>query len=64
MGILESFQEITHEKSIARIFVAIRDFIPKVFRANKVGFFLIDQTNHKSMYTITSVEKDEDSGAT
>ena len=64
MGILETFQEITHEKNFARIYVAVRDFMPKVFRANTAGFFFLDQSDPKLMYTITSVGKDEESGVT
>lgn len=63
LGILETFQEITHEKNLARIFIAVTDFMPKVFQATKAGFYFIDQLDSKLMYTITSVGTDEDSGA-
>lgn len=46
------------------IFIAVRDFMPKVFRAHNAGFFLMDQSDPKLMYTITSIGKDEESGAT
>jgi hypothetical protein len=64
MGILETFQDITHEKDFSRIFTAVRDFMPKVFGAKTAGFFFIDQSDPNLMYTITSVGKDEESGAT
>lgn len=60
IGILETFQEITHEKNYANIFVAVRDFMPAVFRAQKAGFFFMDQLDPKLMYTITSVGEDKE----
>jgi hypothetical protein len=59
IGILETFQEITHEKNYANIFVAVRDFMPAVFRAQKAGFFFMDMSDPKLMYTITSVGEDK-----
>lgn len=64
IGILETFKEITHERNFARIFIAVRNFIPKVFRANDAGIFFSDQSDPKLMYTITSIGKDDDSGVT
>ena len=38
--------------------------MPKVFQATKAGFYFIDQSDSKLMYTITSIGKDDESGAT
>lgn len=59
VNILKTFRDVTKETNIACIFEGVVNTLPNIFRAKKAGFFLIDHSDPKFMYTLTSIGEDE-----
>jgi hypothetical protein len=49
INILEAFRDVTQEKNIANIYLAVINSLPKIFKARQAGFFFIDQADGKLM---------------
>ncbi|CAI2383062.1 unnamed protein product [Moneuplotes crassus] len=58
MHLLKTFRQIAMERNHVNIYNKIIEYVPKIMNVEKAGLFMTDPADKKSMYNISTWEKD------